>query len=298
MKVTAIYCFTQKETIEIPVISGEELVVGDMVIFSNNEGKEEAGKIVCLERKSSEDSKVIEGGSVLRKMAARDTQIVETCLERGVDVLDSARKLVEKHALDMQLFDAAYSFDGGRINFIFTADDRVDFRELVKDLAKHFQKQIHLKQIGPRDKAKIVSGIGRCGRKLCCSSFLDSLQSITMDMVRYQDLMSKGSSKLSGACGKLLCCLRYEVGEYKKLRDNLPPFGSIVKTKEHDGRVIGLDILNQKVKVGIGDRNVIVCDVGDILEVVVLEEKNGKDKKSSEILPEDQASDDELILKE
>lgn len=302
MKVTAIYCFAQKEVVEIPCVSGDEFKAGDMVIFSDKESKEEAGRIVGAKRDSVEENKILAEGSILRKMVPRDIQIMETNLARGADVLQPAQEKVLAHGLDMQLFDASYSFDGSRINFIFTADDRVDFRELVKDLAKIFQKQIHLKQIGPRDKAKIVSGIGRCGRKLCCSAFLNKLESITMDMVRYQDLMSKGSSKLSGACGKLLCCLKYEVEEYKRLRAGLPPFASFVKTKEYDGRVIGVDILNQKFKLQVTERNVVICDVKDIQKIVVPEERDAySDKRSgAETVPEDgqASSDEELILKE
>jgi cell fate regulator YaaT (PSP1 superfamily) len=273
MKVTAIYCFAQKETVELPFVNNDDYKNGNMVIFANKEGKEEAGKILIIERKTVDEPKVLADSSVLRKMAARDIQIMETNVDRGKGVIASAMELVEKHGLDMQLFDAAYSFDGSRINFIFTADDRVDFRELVKDLAKKFQKQIHLKQIGPRDKAKIVSGIGRCGRGLCCSSFLNRLESISMDMVRDQDLMSKGSSKLSGTCGKLLCCLRYEVESYKDLKSNLPPMGSKIKTKALEGYVVGLDILNQKVKVRVDERDYQTCDGKDVLHVTPGEER-------------------------
>lgn len=297
MKVTVIYCFAQKESLEIPCAMAASYKNGDMIVFLNQDNKEEAGRIVDIERETSDEDRVLKSGAVLRKMVPRDMQIMEANLGRGDDVLETAREIVEKHGLDMQLFDASYSFDGSRINFIFTAEDRVDFRELVKDLAKRFQKQIHLKQIGPRDKAKIVSGIGRCGRRLCCSSFLNKLESITMDMVRYQDLMSKGSSKLSGACGKLLCCLRYEVKEYQTLRENLPPFGALVKTKACEGRVIGVDILNQKIKLQLSERNITTCDAKDVLNVTVMEDRN-------ESAPQDDvaeefagASDEEIILK-
>ncbi|MBU1992930.1 MAG: regulatory iron-sulfur-containing complex subunit RicT [Patescibacteria group bacterium] len=297
MKVVGIYCLAQKELFELPMPEKVGFERGDMVIFSDKDKKEEAGKVLYLDRSADEEEKVLKESAVLRKMTPNDVQKMETNINRGQDVVEPTLKKIEKYGLDMQLFEASYSFDGSKINFIFTADDRVDFRELVKDLAKHFQKQIHLKQIGPRDKARVVSGVGRCGRKLCCSAFLNRMESITMDMVRSQDLVSKGSSKLSGSCGKLLCCLKYEVEEYARLRSELPPMGSIVKTKDVEGRVIGLDVLNQKMKLAVGDRNVIIAKAKDVKNVIVMEERDRGLKPQEEIVPEE-ASEEELILKE
>jgi cell fate regulator YaaT (PSP1 superfamily) len=156
----------------------------------------------------------------------------------------------------MHLIRAVFSFNGLKLKFIFTAEERVDFRELVKDLAKHFKKQIHLQQIGPRDRAKHIVAYGKCGQKTCCNRYLNNFQSITMDMVRSQNLESRGSEKLSGLCGKLLCCLRYEVESYEKAKKNLPPIGSRVKTAEYEGRVISQDILNKTLKLRV-DENII-----------------------------------------
>jgi cell fate regulator YaaT (PSP1 superfamily) len=143
-----------------------------------------------------------------------------------------------------------------------------------------------LRQVGPRDKAKIVGGYGKCGRTLCCSTFLGRLESISMDMVRDQGLESKGSSKLSGACGKLLCCLRYEVETYRFLRTSIPDIGSIVKLKKHvlssskDGQVVGFDVLNQRVKIITSEKEFMVLDAKDIDKIV-----KGVEKKSEPAAP-------------
>jgi cell fate regulator YaaT (PSP1 superfamily) len=188
--------------------------------------------------------------------------------KQAKEASEKCKEKIKKHNLEMFLAFTEYSFDGSKINFVFTADDRVDFRDLVKDLAKTFQKQIHLQQIGPRDKARLITGRGKCGQGLCCSNWLKDLESITMDMVRSQNLESKGSSKLSGCCGKLLCCLKYEVEEYKNLKKNLPRVGNLVKLKKKNAEVIGLDILNQKVKVFCEDKSIEIVHKDDIKKII------------------------------
>ena len=132
---------------------------------------------------------------------------------------------------------------------MFTAPERVDFRELVLDLSKNIHKKIYLQQIGPRDRARILGGYGRCGKKQCCSTFLQELPSVTMDTARLQNLLFKSTTKLSGSCGKLLCCLNYELEDYTSLRNNLPEVGTRIKVKSKEGQVVGVDILNQLVRV-------------------------------------------------
>jgi len=251
-----------------------EYVDGDMIVFKSDDTGEEMGKISYTHDTSKVKDLLRLSAKVVRKATANDMQKFEEGKGKGGEAIEACKKLVEKHNLDMQPFYALYSLDGLKVNIIFTADDRVDFRELVKDLAKALQKQIHLKQIGPRDKARITDGYGRCGRRFCCRGFLPKLESISMDMVRVQALESKGSSKLSGACGKLLCCLKYEVEAYNELKGLLPPFGSRVKLKKpafgtHDeGVVIGLDILNQKVKIHFGERDYATVAVADVAKVM------------------------------
>ncbi|MBD3330593.1 hypothetical protein GF354_03630 [Candidatus Peregrinibacteria bacterium] len=251
-------CYSFKP-VEIPYNEKTSYAEGDEVIFKDEDGKEEFGVIQLNKIPSKAPENIVRDSKILRLATANDSQRLISYKEQSEHALSVCKKLIKTHKLDMQVFVASYSFDGSRVLFMFTADERVDFRDLVKDLAKNLQKQIYLRQIGPRDKAKIVGGYGKCGRSLCCSTFLDKLESISMDMVRVQSLESKGSSKLSGTCGKLLCCLKYEVDAYKELKKNIPDIGSKVKLKRgaptpsKSGEIIALDILNQKVKLFFED---------------------------------------------
>jgi len=269
-KVTGITCLYNASTVEIPFSEKANVDVGDRVVFKNEDGKEEFGLIAYKEGKPSKDAVSIPGSLILRKATPNDVQRVESHAVQATQAMETCKQLVSKHEIEMFIFQAGVSFDGTKAYFMFTADDRVDFRELVKDLAKVLKKQIHLRQIGPRDKAKLIGGFGKCGRSLCCNSFLDKLESINMDMVREQGLESKGSSKLSGVCGKLLCCLKYEVESYKDLKKGLPQIGSKVVLKKgsaypgKEAYVAALDILNQKVRVQFDEREGDTVHVDDI----------------------------------
>lgn len=253
----------------------ETLNTGDYVVFKSEDGSEEIGQIIYVVTEETDAKKeVLSKSKFVRKATAHDIQKFESNKERGEEARKICETLSKKYNLTMAPFYGIYSLDGTKANVIFTADDRVDFRELVKDMAKQLQKQIHLKQIGPRDKAKIVGGFGRCGRKLCCKAFLPGLESVTMEMARVQGLEGKGSSKLSGACGKLLCCLKYEAEAYKKLRDSLPAIGSKVKLKKpvfgshDDGVVVGMDVLNQKIRIDVGMKDLFTVGLDDIAKVL------------------------------
>ncbi len=269
MKVISIYDqFTRKEIL-VPGNENADAKPNDFAIFHDDESHENIGKVQFVNREVDDKNENIHKNySYLRKATANDVQKMEMRGAKAQEAKQKCEEKIKEHNLDMQLEFVEYSLDGTKINFIFTADDRVDFRDLVKDLAKTFQKQIHLQQIGPRDKARIVTGRGRCGKGLCCANWLNSLDSITMDMVRSQNLESKGSSKLSGCCGKLMCCLRYEVEEYKRLKSILPEPGSMVKVKKGDGKIIGLDILNQTVRILFPDQSSEVVKAEDIKKVI------------------------------
>ena len=272
--IAGIFDFYDLSVFEIDFDKKGDLVAGDMVIFKSEDGSEEIGRLVYLEEKARGKDLKKESQKIIRKATAHDIQKFEANQTRGDDAMVTCSELIKKHKLEMFPFYALYSLDGAKVNIIFTADDRVDFRELVKDLAKALQKQIHLKQIGPRDKARLVKGFGRCGRTFCCNGVLPSLISITMDMVRSQSLEGKGSAKLSGACGKLLCCLRYEVDAYNDLRAGLPSVGSFVKLKKapygnsDEGYVIALDILNRKVKLDLGNRDIATVGADEISKII------------------------------
>lgn len=283
MKVLGIYDqFTHKEIL-IPQGDGVQLKAGDFVVYHDEENRENIGRAHLVNREEPDKEKILANYSFLRKATANDRQKMDMLKQSADEAMEACQKKIDEHKLDMQLSFTEYSLDGNRINFIFTADDRVDFRELVKDLAKTFQKQIHLQQIGPRDKARIITGRGKCGKCLCCAKWLTNLESITMEMVRLQCLESKGSSKLSGCCGKLMCCLRYESDEYKQMRKNLPKIGSIVKVKKGEGRVTSLDILNQKIRIVFPDRSTEVVDPEDIKKII--KEQKGEELKEEEADP-------------
>ena len=164
-----------------------------------------------------------------------------------------AKEKILKHQLEMKLVSAEYTFDRSKIVFCFTADGRIDFRELVKDLASIFKTRIELRQIGVRDEAKILGGIGPCGRPLCCSTFLGDFAAVSIKMAKEQSL-SLNPTKISGVCGRLMCCLNYENDEYERVRRLMPDFGQTVQTPDGPGRVIGLNVLSEVVKIKLQGR--------------------------------------------
>lgn len=269
MLVTGFNSFYYLKTFEIPYSEDhEEFKKGDLIIFLDPENQEELGQILYAKKTVPEDHEISKEGSILRRLTDRDRQKMITNQELAREALKVCKEKIKKHKLDMQLQDAVYSLDGTKLNFIFTADERIDFRELVKDLALRFQKQIHLQQIGLRDKARMIKGFGKCGRELCCTRFLGKLESITMDMVRTQNLISKGSEKLSGCCGKLMCCLAYEIAEYELLRQELPELGSEIEIKTGvKGIAVGLDILNQKIKLQTEGRDYQIILASEIKKI-------------------------------
>lgn len=269
-KVIGIESAYSSTVMEIPHNDKFGVTEGDEVIFKDSEDKEEYGIVRYVNRDPAEEDKILFTSKILRKATANDVQKVDSHIDLSRNAINKCKDLIEELELQMNVFRAGYSFDGNRVQFMFTSDDRVDFRDLVKDLAKALQKQIHLRQIGPRDKAKYIGGFGKCGRPLCCSTWLGKLESINMEMVRMQALESKGSSKLSGACGKLLCCLKYEVEAYRDLRKGMPKIGSVLRVKNQSGNatVVAVDILNQKIKVVLENGDYITVKVAEIDKVV------------------------------
>lgn len=227
-----------------------DLKVGDEIVFQQKEKGEQVGTVVFLDRKKLAADEIILDGKILRSVTEKDAEQVEKNIAAADSALEKARAKVAELELKMQIVEARFAFDGEEINFFFTAEERIDFKDLVPKLAGMMKKRIHLTQLGMRDRAKACGGFGICGREQCCSNgIIPKFKSITMDMVKTQELAMKGADKLSGPCGKLLCCLAYELDEYEKLRKKLPNWGSMIKTPKGDGKVISLDILNQSVKV-------------------------------------------------
>ncbi len=222
---------------------------------------------------------------VIRKATAQDEKTVAENKAREKRAFDVCLQKIAEHGLDMQLVSAEVAFDGSKILFFFTADERVDFRELVKNLASIFHTRIELRQIGVRDKAKMVGGLGICGRPFCCSSFLDDFQPVSIKMAKTQNL-SLNPTKISGTCGRLMCCLKYEQDAYEDLIRTSPKLESFVDTPEGRGTVIELDLLRQRVKVRM-EEDFSTVSVFSNAEIAVL--RNGKAKKNDPPIPGDLA---------
>ncbi len=170
--------------------------------------------------------------------------------------LDYCRKLIEKMNLNMMVLEAKYTLNREQLTFKFLSDNRVDFRELAKSLASKYKTRIDLRQIGARDKAREVGGCGQCGRSLCCASFLNELDSVSINMAKNQNI-ALNPTKINGLCGRLLCCLKYEDDNYKECRKCLPKVGQTVAYDDTEGRVVEVDILNQKYFIDVKDKGII-----------------------------------------
>lgn len=167
--------------------------------------------------------------------------------------------LIENYGLNMKIIDANYTFDREQLIFRFVADDRVDFRQLAKDLGSMFKTRIELRQVGIRDKAKEIGGIGPCGRKLCCNNFLSEFDSVSINMAKNQNL-ALNPTKINGVCGRLLCCLTYENDNYNEYKKGLPDVGSKVKVDGQDGKVLSVDIFKRNYKVLLADGDIVVVN--------------------------------------
>lgn len=185
---------------------------------------------------------------VVRIATAQDTRQVEANRRKEKEAFDICLKKIERHGLDMKLIHVEYSFDANKILFYFTANGRVDFRELVKDLASVFRTRIELRQVGVRDEAKMMGGLCVCGRPLCCSTFLNDFQPVSIKMAKEQGL-SLNPAKISGTCGRLMCCLKYEQDSYEALHKITPPVGALVKTPRGNGTVVSVALLSGRLRV-------------------------------------------------
>ena len=233
---------------------GVTVAAGDHVIVETSKGMEFAD---CVEGNHEvPDDQVVKPLRKLVRLATKnDIRIVELNAQREQEALVICRRKIAEHGLDMKLVDAEYSFEGNKIMFFFTSDGRVDFRELVKDLASEFRSRIELRQIGVRDEAKMLGGIGICGRPYCCNQFLTDFHPVSTKMAKVQS-MSLNPTKISGACGRLMCCLRYEQEAYEELVKLVPKVGAFVETPAGYGVVSSVNMLRSSLKVkldGDGD---------------------------------------------
>ena len=231
-----------------------EIKQGDHVIVETARGIE-YGRVVSAPKEVDDDSVVQPLKSVIRIATEQDEKTVEKNRQKEKEAFKICQEKIRKHGLDMKLIEAEYTFDNNKVLFYFTADGRIDFRELVKDLAAVFRTRIELRQIGVRDEAKMLGGMGICGRKLCCNTFLSEFAPVSIKMAKEQNL-SLNPTKISGVCGRLMCCLKNEQETYEYLNSKLPNVGEKLKTKDGIvGEVQRVDVLRQKVKLIVEDEN-------------------------------------------
>jgi len=234
-----------------------ELKAGDKVIVETDRGR--AMATVVIPPREVEDDQAPDGlKSILRMASEEDLALAETNAAREKDARRYCADRIHERQLEMKLVRAEYAFDGSKIIFYFTADGRIDFRELVKDLAHYFHTRIEMRQIGVRDEAKLVGGLGICGRELCCSSFLTQFNPVSVKMAKEQGL-ALNPTKISGQCGRLLCCLGYEFETYSELKKGMPKCGKRIMWQDRECEVTNQDILRQQVT--LRDREGSCCCV-------------------------------------
>ncbi|MEG2597405.1 MAG: stage 0 sporulation family protein, partial [Oscillospiraceae bacterium] len=204
--------------------------------------------------------------AVIRVADEKDLALLEENRKKEKEAFKLCQEKIQKHKLDMNLVEVEYTFDGNKILFYFTADGRIDFRELVKDLAGVFRTRIELRQIGVRDESKMLGGLGVCGRPFCCNTFLGDFQPVSIKMAKEQGL-SLNPTKISGTCGRLMCCLKYEQDAYESLLKITPKIGAIVQTEEGTGMVLESNLLTGVLKVSLDNKRdaaPIICKRADV----------------------------------
>ena len=227
----------------------------NVTVVVENEEKLQFGKVITEEHPIDENKLDKPLGKIVRIATKKDYQKYKTNEKDAQEALKKCKKLVEKYQLNLNLLDARYTFDRDQLIFRFFSESRVDFRELAKELASIYRVRIELRQIGVRDKAKEVGGVGTCGQELCCHRFLKDFDSVSISMAKNQNL-ALSPNKINGCCGRLLCCLKYEDDVYKECRKDLPKVGEKVTIKEGTGNVVDINILERKYVVhidGIGN---------------------------------------------
>jgi len=247
-----------------------EVKKGESVIVETAQG-EEIAEVVVPNRMIEEEKVVAPLKKVLRLASPRDIKHAEECKKKEKEAFELCNKKIKEHNLQMTLTDVEYKFDNSKILFYFTADGRVDFRDLVKDLAAIYKTRIELRQIGVRDEVKRIGGNGVCGRELCCCSFLSDFETVSIKMAKEQNI-SLNPSKISGNCGRLMCCLKYEQEVYEEKLKKLPNIGAIVKTPDGKGEVEGLETLKETVKVRIKDGEIFKVKKYDVKDITVLKD--------------------------
>ena len=243
---------------------------------------EEIGIVVIPKREIKEEKLTTPLKKVIRAANKNDLDSLEKYKKKEPEALKICKEKIKKYKLDMNLIDVEYKFDGSKILFYFTADGRIDFRELVKDLASVFRTRIELRQIGVRDEVKRIGGNGVCGRELCCCTFLNNFETVSIKMAKEQNI-ALNPSKISGNCGRLMCCLKYEQDVYSEKLSRLPKVGAIVKTEAGEGTVEGVEVLKEVLKVKIKDGDDYTYKKFDAKDVNVI-----KESKNNNVIDEEE----------
>lgn len=226
---------------------GRQVKTGEKVIVETAKGVE-CGDVVLDNRMVEEERVVSPLKSIIRIAGERDMRIIEQNRQKEATAMKICQEKIAAHGLNMKLVDVECTFDNNKLLFYFTAESRIDFRELVKDLAAVFRTRIELRQIGVRDEAKMLGGLGVCGRAFCCKTFLPDFQPVSIKMAKEQGL-SLNTTKISGTCGRLMCCLKYEQDYYEEQLAGLPKVGAYVKTPQFKGYVEEVNVLSGKIRV-------------------------------------------------
>ncbi len=260
--------------------SGETLAQGDGVIVETARGTE-FGTVALAEREIDEEAFAIPIKKIVRKATAADHKTLQENKQKEKEAFDVCLSKIKENKLDMNLINVEYTFDRSKILFYFTADGRVDFRQLVKDLASVFRTRIELRQIGVRDEARMRGGLGICGRPLCCSQFLGDFEPVSIKMAKEQSL-SLNPTKISGTCGRLMCCLKYEQDVYEELGKVTPQPGAIVDTPQGRGTVVSASLLKGKAQVRLDSGSENSISEFQVEDLVVIKH-SAKQKVEEEI---------------
>lgn len=236
--------------------NGTRLELGDWVVVETARGRE-AARVVLAPHQVRHSQLKGELKPILRRLSAADVDMMNRLKRESAQAVRTFSAKIREHQLPMKPISAEYNFDGSQVVLNFSAPDRVDFRNLARDLASTLRCRVELRQVGPRDEARLLGGVGRCGRTLCCSSWLPVFPEISMNMAKTQDL-SLNPSKVSGVCGRLLCCLSYENEQYRQMKAVMPKLGQRVETDRGPGQVVSLQILKNLVAVKLADEDVEV----------------------------------------
>ena len=257
-----------------------EVKKGEHVIVETSQG-EDIAEVVIPNRIIDEEKLTTPLNKILRFASEKDLKHAEECRKKEKEAFDYCKKKIKEYDLDMTLTDVEFKFDNSKLLFSFTSDGRVDFRELVKDLASVYRTRIELRQIGVRDEVKKIGGNGVCGRELCCCSFLRDFETVSIKMAKEQNL-SLNPTKISGNCGRLMCCLKYEQEVYEEKSKHLPHVGAIVDTPDGKGEVDNVETLKEVVRVKMKDGDIIKQKKYNIDEIKIIKDVNTEDTNEEE----------------